>query len=431
MPSKEDLKYAVEPLLSREDDPDGGNSIRNSAHQCTSINFSRPIIAFVNSKSGGKKGPAVLESLTRLLGAKQVFDLQHHNPEVVLRQIWDSFSKLQQDGSHNADETISNLKILACGGDGTAVWLLKTVKNLSLTPTPPVAVIPLGTGNQLSRTLGWGKGFMPTDQKVKTHLEKVKRGDARKLDCWRFRMFGQKSIFGSVPKHVVKEVESAAANSENPGDVVMEGFTWNYFSVGVNVEAAYRFHSLRNKHPWLAFARKANQFWYGFYSIYAGWFCGAPPIGANLDLEILTDEGGWKTVELTSDIKALVVLNHHNYGGGKDIWGMRRNKENDAGQNMEEPAPDDGKFEIVGLKNGWHMAMVLMECKHGVRLAQCSSARLKFKTRKPKKKSRCFFHLDGEPWKQTIPSHENSKPLLVEISNGGQSAVITREAFDY
>lgn len=44
------------------------------------------------------------------------------------------------------------------GGDGTVGWvlgcLLELEKNGRL-PVPPVGVIPLGTGNDLSRTFGW------------------------------------------------------------------------------------------------------------------------------------------------------------------------------------------------------------------------------------------------------------------------------------
>jgi len=50
-------------------------------------------------------------------------------------------------------------RILAAGGDGTVAWILKTVMELGLEPAPPVAVLPLGTGNDLSLSFGWGNTF--------------------------------------------------------------------------------------------------------------------------------------------------------------------------------------------------------------------------------------------------------------------------------
>jgi diacylglycerol kinase (ATP) len=54
---------------------------------------------------------------------------------------------------------ISGLRVVVGGGDGTIVavanYLKETCAVLGVEP-PPISVIPLGTGNDLSRTLGWG-----------------------------------------------------------------------------------------------------------------------------------------------------------------------------------------------------------------------------------------------------------------------------------
>jgi len=50
---------------------------------------------------------------------------------------------------------------------------------------------------------------------------------------------------------------------------------WNYFSLGLDAEAAYGFHTLRETHSWAASTRLANQAWYSWYSCTSGWFCGA------------------------------------------------------------------------------------------------------------------------------------------------------------
>ena len=52
------------------------------------------------------------------------------------------------------------MRILAAGGDGTVAWILKTIRDLQLDPPPYVAVMPLGTGNDLSLSFGWGNTFL-------------------------------------------------------------------------------------------------------------------------------------------------------------------------------------------------------------------------------------------------------------------------------
>ena len=81
-----------------------------------------------------------------MLSADQVFDLSEGGPEVGLRCI--------APGGEYMD-----CQLLVCGGDGTVGWVLATMDELCLKNEPPVAVLPLGTGNDLSRSLGWGPGY--------------------------------------------------------------------------------------------------------------------------------------------------------------------------------------------------------------------------------------------------------------------------------
>ena len=70
--------------------------------------------------------------------APQVFDIMDGGPEPAI----ELFRK------------VANARLLACGGDGTVGWLLKVMDKMQLAAQPPVGVLPLGTGNDLSRSLG-------------------------------------------------------------------------------------------------------------------------------------------------------------------------------------------------------------------------------------------------------------------------------------
>jgi len=58
---------------------------------------------------------------------------------------------------------VPNLRILCAGGDGTCGWVMSTIDDVGFAEKPPVAVLPLGTGNDLSRSFEWGGGYTGGD----------------------------------------------------------------------------------------------------------------------------------------------------------------------------------------------------------------------------------------------------------------------------
>lgn len=71
-----------------------------------------------------------------------------------------------------------------------------------------------------------------------------------------------------------------------PRRLQVKGLFWNYYSVGLDAQAAYGFHSLREKRPWAAPSRLVNQGWYSYFSCTTGWFCNAPPVRNKVALKV-------------------------------------------------------------------------------------------------------------------------------------------------
>lgn len=102
--------------------------------------ISPPLIPLLIVPRLSLQGAKIIQSFLWYLNPRQVFDLSQGGPREALEMY----------------RKVHNLRILACGGDGTVGWILSTLDQLRLKPPPPVAILPLGTGNDLARTLNWG-----------------------------------------------------------------------------------------------------------------------------------------------------------------------------------------------------------------------------------------------------------------------------------
>ncbi|CAK9214307.1 unnamed protein product [Sphagnum troendelagicum] len=118
-----------------------------------------PVLVFINSRSGGLLGPNLFIHLSELISPLQVYDLARTAPGDVLVHGLGLLEKLAEAGDACAQATRTNLRIMVAGGDGTVGWVLSDVDALHSTKPnahlPPVGIIPLGTGNDLSRSFGW------------------------------------------------------------------------------------------------------------------------------------------------------------------------------------------------------------------------------------------------------------------------------------
>ncbi|XP_060799284.1 diacylglycerol kinase delta-like isoform X3 [Neoarius graeffei] len=136
---------------------------------------SSPLLVFVNSKSGDNQGVKFLRRFKQLLNPAQVFDLMNGGPHLGLRlfQKFDTF------------------RILVCGGDGSVGWVLSEIDTLTLHKQCQLGVLPLGTGNDLARVLGWGAAC-DDDTQLPQILEKLERASTKMLDRWSIMVYETK-----------------------------------------------------------------------------------------------------------------------------------------------------------------------------------------------------------------------------------------------
>ncbi|XP_064374088.1 diacylglycerol kinase kappa isoform X2 [Dromaius novaehollandiae] len=128
---------------------------------------SSPLLAFVNSKSGDNQGVKFLRKFKQFLNPAQVFDLMNGGPHLGLRLF----------------QKFSTFRILVCGGDGSVGWVLSEIDALGLHKQCQLGVLPLGTGNDLARVLGWGS-LCDDDTQLLQILEKLERATTKMLDRW-------------------------------------------------------------------------------------------------------------------------------------------------------------------------------------------------------------------------------------------------------
>ncbi|XP_051974247.1 diacylglycerol kinase iota-like isoform X8 [Xyrauchen texanus] len=305
----------------------------------------KPVLVFVNPKSGGNQGTKLLQMFMWILNPRQVFDLSQGGP----REALELYRK------------VPNLRILACGGDGTVGWILSALDELQMNPQPPVAVLPLGTGNDLARTLNWGGGY--TDEPVSKILCQVEDGTVVQLDRWNLQV-------------EVSFVQPEEGTQKLPLNVFN-----NYFSLGFDAHVTLEFHESREANPEKFNSRFRNKMFYAGAAFSD--FLQRSSRDLSKHVRVVCDG-----TDLTPKIQELkfqciVFLNIPRYCAGTMPWGNTGDH-----RDFEPQRHDDGCIEVIGFTMASLAA--LQVGGHGERLHQCREVVLTtFKT--------LPVQVDGEP----------------------------------
>nr|CCA24710.1 diacylglycerol kinase putative [Albugo laibachii Nc14] len=338
-----------------------------------------PLLVLINSKSGGKLGLHILRQARKYLNPIQVYDVAHQNPMSALNDF----------------KELPRLRILACGGDGTVGWILNCLDDVVPSRQLPVAVLPLGTGNDLARVLGWGSGLSCGD--FSERLPQVESAHVSLLDRWNVRINGNKRT-------------------------VMN----NYLGIGVDAQVALEFHKQRERIPGLFMSQFVNKLWYS--QLGAKNFLVRTCAGLASRVDLICDDCD---IVLPEGTEGVIFLNINSYGGGSKLWHDESDEES-GWENSEDEmesvcvsnrildskskrrelkasSPNDGLLDVVAVYGTLHLGQMQVGLSKAVRLCQCRKAEIRLKDTLP-------LQIDGEPWLQnacilTVSFHDQAHML--------------------
>ncbi|KAJ8957439.1 hypothetical protein NQ318_004919 [Aromia moschata] len=271
-----------------------------------------------NKKSGNGDGALVLSEFRKYLNPVQVIDLSERKPAAALQ--W------------------------------CVLLAPQNCQHPCRRPEPPLAIIPLGTGNDLSRVLGWGTENS-TDLHVDTILKNVQKARLSELDRWKVEIISTRHLGLKLPTKT--------------------NFMYNYLSVGVDAQVALNFH--KTKRQCLLYLC------FGTQQVVTS---DCKNLEQQLDLYL---DG--KHVDLP-ELESVVVLNISSWGAGVNLWGMSGD-----GTTKMTQSYHDGILEVVGIYSSFHIAQLQVGLSCALRLGQAKTVEIRLKEKAP-------VQIDGEPWEQ-------------------------------
>jgi diacylglycerol kinase (ATP) len=286
----------------------------------------RSLVFVVNPRSGGRRGTWLLSRLQERFPAERVIAIEDADLPALARVMGD-----RERGG-----------LVACGGDGTAAAVIEACWLANPLKPVPVGTIPLGTGNDLARHLGWRPPKRTNPLTLLDHqIHALQVATLAALDRWVLTGNGLSQPF------------------------------YNYLSLGSDARIAARFHALRGQHPWLFRSPAVNKAVYAFAAL------GEPGLGIQ---RLITFHD---RPPLPTWTRALVLCNITSYAGGSSLG--------------DDLRADDGWLDAFALGPLAATGCALSGVRRPRRIAR--GALLRFSLHEP-----VIAQLDGEP-QRLLPGH--------------------------
>eukprot|EP00741_Cyanophora_paradoxa_P012139 tig00020601_g11727.t1 len=384
------------------------------------------VVAFVNARSGELDGHSVSEVLQSLPAVRQLYDLRASGPALVFDRTDPSVTasacramSIEELSKH------ARLAVICGGGDGSVQWVMSMLDGV---PNATFAPMPLGTSNDLSHVLGWGRAC-GSERRVRRFVEYIDRAKEMRLDRWAVHCVLGESELPIVPPAPSLALPPAAGDPDPgapaapaapeppqpapldltppagpctaatpPGPRAMRQMAEastrrgvqqvfnNYFSIGFDAQVTLDFNAWREEHPHLCRVREINKFWYAWH--------GAPHLfragKLHRRLRIVADG---RPVELPRGLACLVAVNIPSYANGMDLWRTPRPHPGEPPGKWAPADPDDGRIEVVGMTGPAHLSLARVRLRRPIRLAQARELRIENLT-----DAMLPAQIDGEGW---------------------------------
>eukprot|EP01100_Stratorugosa_tubuloviscum_P000153 TRINITY_DN1031_c2_g3_i1.p1 TRINITY_DN1031_c2_g3~~TRINITY_DN1031_c2_g3_i1.p1 ORF type:complete len:503 (-),score=266.20 TRINITY_DN1031_c2_g3_i1:160-1668(-) len=401
--------------LNNEENNEQINNNNNNNNNMGQIQFSPEtiknlylvpnVVVFINSKSGGARG--ILEYLTSILNlaitSENIFDL------AILAQDITPLYTLIERSKFSTSET----RIVIAGGDGTLTWVLSLLEGTKWEKAP-IAPMPIGTGNELARSLGWGAGFDVNNFKINSNNNNPNLNPINNITLNNNNNNQQNNNNNnnyqqqqhSTNLSILSFLTQASHGPQIPldrwrisilsstGDVMITKSMLCFFSIGyLDSDIALKFHELREKMPTLTSNRAINKLLYTGFGVQS-FFTPTQKISSIIDFEVDNNP-----IALPEQIATLQIFNIHSSSDGVDFFGIKHASSNDdLLHDYFQPSMSDGMLEAVGTDGVVHLLTTKATFGHSRRIAQGRKFKIHFKNT-----TTIPIQIDGEPWSQQGP----------------------------